>query len=196
MTAWLTLNSIGLALVSAILYLVLRQLGFVLNRVGPVGARSTPEGPRVGENLMHHFPELDIVGSQSRSKLIVFVSDSCSVCQRILSGAEELSRFWHHDADILLVYDATDASDQTKLQQLSPGLFIKRDRDLRARSGAMFVPFGIVTDRQGNVVSKALVNEIAHLESLLEAEREQRAADADGSTAARHSNPAIAEMPR
>jgi methylamine dehydrogenase accessory protein MauD len=194
MTAWLSLNSIGLALVGAILYLVLRQLGFVLNRVGPVGARSTPEGPRIGENLMHHVPELGAVSSQSRSKLIVFVSDSCSVCKRIRSGAEELSRFWHHDADILLVYDAADESDQTRVQQISPGLFVKRDQDLRPRLGAMFVPFGIVTDRQGNVVSKALVNEIAHLESLLEAEREQRTAAANGT--AGNSTPAIAEMSR
>ena len=195
MTAWLILNSIGLVCVSAIVYLVLRQLGFVLNRVGPVGARSTTEGPRVGENVTHHFPELVSDGSHARSKLIVFVSDSCSVCKLIRNGAEELCKVWRRDADILLIYDATEEAGPTPLQRHSPGLFIKRDRDLRRSLGATFVPFGLVTDWSGNVVGKALVNEIAHLESLLELERAKRGssssvADASGSM------PAVVEMHR
>ena len=42
MTTWLALNSLGLAAGSVVLYLLLRQLGYILRRVGPSGAPGTP----------------------------------------------------------------------------------------------------------------------------------------------------------
>ena len=41
MTIWLILNSFGLAVVGVLLFLALRQIGFILHRVSPLGARST-----------------------------------------------------------------------------------------------------------------------------------------------------------
>jgi hypothetical protein len=47
-------------------------------------------------------------------------------------------------------------------------MFFKRACNMRERVGATFVPFAVATDRNGLVTGKGLVNEIAHLESLLE----------------------------
>src|SRR5512145_193245 len=104
MTSWLLINSIGLAIVTFILYLVLRQLGFVLHRVGPPGARGGVDGPRIGENVRHAFPEA-MTRLRRRPKLIVFVSEACSICSVVKVGAHELAKAWRKDADILLVYD-------------------------------------------------------------------------------------------
>lgn len=171
MTTWLLLNSLALAAVSAVLYVVLRQLGFVLHRVGPTGARSTPEGPRIGENVSHYLPNVAEIESPRKARLIVFASDACSICAAIRSGAEELARSWRQDADILLIYDCENEGDASPLRRAAQGLFVMRDCHLRRSLGATFVPFGIVTDSAGTVVGKGLVNEIAHLESLLELER-------------------------
>jgi hypothetical protein len=171
MMTWLLLNSVGLAGIAAVLFLVLRQIGFLLQRVGLSGARGTAEGPRIGENLAHYLPQLQQRDSGKKAKLIIFGSDSCSICSRVRSGAEELAKSWKADADILLIYDCLEESDQTEFQRISTGLFFKRDCHLRRSLGATFVPFGIVTDPTGTVAGKGLVNEIGHLESLLELEK-------------------------
>lgn len=171
MTIWLVLNSIAVATVSVVLYLLLRQMGYVLRRIGPTGARGTPEGPRTGENLTHYMPELTTGRLREKAKLIVFVSEACSVCAEVKRGAEDLAKAWRNDADILLVYDCEGTSSDTPWKEISRGLFSKRACNLRRQVGASFVPFAVVTDNAGTVVSKGLVNEIGHLESLLEAQR-------------------------
>lgn len=171
MSTWLLLNSLGLCTVGGILYLVVRQMGFILQRVGPTGARGTAEGPRIGENLMHHLLDLPPGASPAKSKLLLFGADACSICARVKAGALVLARTWRAKADILIVYDCHDAGDASDFEELSKGVYFKHDPHLRKSLGATFVPFGIVTDRHGTVVGKGLVNEIAHLESLLELEQ-------------------------
>jgi hypothetical protein len=110
MNTWLLLNSLGLAVVCAVMYLVVRQLGYVLHRVTPTGARSSPDGPRIGENVAHYFPEMSQETMRAKAKLIVFLSTECSICAVIRAGAEELSRTWKSDAHIFLVYDGRERS--------------------------------------------------------------------------------------
>ena len=171
MTAWLLLNSIGLAVVGFVLYLVLRQIGFVLQRVGPVGARSGTDGPRIGENVQHALPE-PLRRVQHRAKLIVFVAEACSICSQVKAGAQELAKTWRRNAEILLVYDCENGQqDSRSLAEQAPGLYSMRDCALRQSLAVAYVPYALVTDASGNVVGKGLVNEMAHLESLLELER-------------------------
>jgi methylamine dehydrogenase accessory protein MauD len=169
MMTWLILNSVGLSLVGGVLYLTLRQVGFVLNRVAPPGARSTPSGPRIGENLSYHLAQLtEGALPPMKSTLIVFGADTCSICSQIRTSAEELAKTWKRDAHILLVYDCTGDQRQSPLEKIAGGLYFKRDCHLRQRLGADFVPFGIAVDADGVVLGKGLVNAIGHLESLLE----------------------------
>lgn len=170
MTTWLLLNSLGLATVSALLFLVLRQMGFILHRVGPVGARSTESGPRIGENLMHFLPPIPNAGTTLKPKLILFGSEGCSICAHLRTEAHTLAKSWKDHADIVLIYDCEDGKEATAPQQLARGLYFQRHCNLRTTLAASFVPFAIITDRLGTVLGKALVNEMAHLESLLELE--------------------------
>ena len=193
MTVWMALNSLGLGIVSVVLYLLLRQTGYVLRRVGPIGARGTPEGPRVGENLTHYMPELASDPLREKAKLIVFVSESCSVCAEVKRGAENLAKDWSDEAKILFVYDCEGTAPATPWKEVSRGLFTRRDCKLRMELGASFVPFAVVTDVNGTVVSKGLVNEIGHLESLLEAQQSAdllREPATDGAEARRKLRPA------
>jgi methylamine dehydrogenase accessory protein MauD len=184
MTGWLLLNSIGLLIVGVVLFLALRQIGFILRRVTPLGARGTPEGPRIGESLKHHLPELWLGPERERATLLIFASDSCGVCKAVRQGAEELARHWKDRADIVLVYDCDPGTENTELARFSAGLYYKRDCEMRRRSGARFVPFGIRLDTQGVVIGKGTVNEIGHLESLLELESAMAGAPVSGAQAA------------
>jgi methylamine dehydrogenase accessory protein MauD len=173
MSYWLALNSAGLLVVSIVLFLVLRQVGYLLQRAAPIGARMTDDGPRIGELIALDIEEPSTM--TERAKLLVFMAEHCSICKAVRHGAEELARQWRLDADIVLVYDSS-AQEEGPLQTLSPGLHYKRDSALRHQLGIHSVPFGVVASAAGRVVSKGFVNEISHLESLLEAERAQRQA--------------------
>ena len=43
------------------LFLTIRQVGILLNQVGPVGARGSTQGPRIGENITPHVSSLSSV---------------------------------------------------------------------------------------------------------------------------------------
>lgn len=172
MILWLLLNSLGLVAVSIALYLILRQTGFILRRAGP-GGNSAPSGPRVGENLSFYLSHLWKDARGERAKLVVFGSESCSICARIKQGAPELARRWRHAADIFLIYDCEQGTDASDLQALPNGLFFKHDCDLRKRLDTTFVPFGIVMNYRGIVVGKALADDISQLQNLLELEQSQ-----------------------
>jgi hypothetical protein len=182
-TAWLFLNSLGLTVVGIVLYLLLRQMGYVLRRVGPSGARATPEGPRAGENLAYYMPEIAAGRLREKAKLIVFVSEACSICAEVKRGAVDLARAWHEDATILLVYDCVDEASDTHWKEITRGLLFRHACHLRRQLGVSFVPFGIATDEMGTVVTKGLVNEIGHLESLLEGQRSSQRGGVSGESA-------------
>jgi methylamine dehydrogenase accessory protein MauD len=170
MTIWLILNSLGLAAVGVLLLLALRQIGFILQRVNPLGARSSDSGPRIGENLSHFLPAFPDRAGRTRPRLVMFGSENCSICAQLRAGAHELARSWNDVADIHLIYDC-DGESATPPVALARGLYFQRDCHLRKTLGASFVPFAVITDHAGTVLGKALVNEIAHMESLLELER-------------------------
>jgi len=171
MTLWLALNSVAITMLGAVLFLVLRQLGFVLQRSGPVGARATTDGPRIGEGISPHFAPAGV--NDGKAKLIVFMSETCAICGLVRKGAEELARVWAREADVFLIYDCAEGGS-TSLTPIAPGLWLKKDPSLRHRLSVNLVPFAIVTNATAVVVSKGLVNDVTHLESLLEAEMVKR----------------------
>lgn len=171
MMTWLCLNSVGLALVSLVLYFTLRQIGFVLIRVGPPGARVSPQGPRVGEHVGEHLAQLagmELQPGAAKARLLVFGADSCSICAPVKAAALDLARSWQRDADILIIYDCEPGAAPARVEKLGAGLYFTRDGELRRQLGVRSVPFAMMTDSSGVVLGKGLVNEIGHLESLLE----------------------------
>lgn len=170
MTTWLAINSAAILIVSFIVYLVIRQIGFLLNRVGPSGARTTDEGPRVGENLdrfISKYLSLPLCGRDIQ--LLIFGSHSCSICSTVKVGAERLSEVWNRKANILIIYDKSRTTGHEKFERLKSGFyFLETDAAARRGLNISFVPFALVADGEGKVLRKALVNEIGHIESLLE----------------------------
>lgn len=167
MKIWLAINSFGILLTATLLYLVVRQVGLILNRLGPIGARSSADvGPRVGENLSPVVASHDLVQENGKFTLLVFGSDSCGICAKIRPATESLVKYWRDKVNILMVYDGETRNENDARQDKSVRMV--RSNSVRSKLGIGFVPFGVIVDSSGVVLGKGLVNDISHLESLLE----------------------------
>ena len=167
MTIWLAINSMLILIVIGALFLTIRQVGILLNQVGPVGARGSTQGPRIGENITPHVSSLSAVaGAPAGPSLYVFASESCAVCASVRKGAEALARYWSDRAVIRLVYDEHPGS--SSIGWLGRGLTLSHDPHLRGRLGVDLVPFAVMTNAAGEVIGKGVVNDGSQLESLLE----------------------------
>jgi hypothetical protein len=181
MIVWLAINSVLILVVIGALLLTIRQVGILLNQVGPVGARGSTQGPRIGENITAHLSSLPgMAGTPSGPSLYVFASESCAVCASVRKGAETLARYWSDRASIRLVYDEHPKS--SSIGSLARGLSLWHDARLRGRLGIELVPFAVMTNAVGEVIGKGIVNDSSQLESLLELLLRDRASATSGSS--------------
>jgi methylamine dehydrogenase accessory protein MauD len=162
---------------AVLLFGLARQVGILHERVAPMGALSSDQGPAVGDLA----PTLDVatlaggrlaVGGPSmsgRTRLLLFVSPTCPVCKKLLPIVRS---FAHAERlDVMLVGDG-EVSEQ-RAMVLKFGL----ERLAYVNSpqvGMLFrigkLPYAVVLDADGVIRSKGLVNNREHLESLLIAE--------------------------
>jgi len=166
MKIWLIINSIGIIITTGLLYLTIRQVGLILNRLGPMGARSQPDlGPRVGENIASFFIGLLANFKPIKPTLYVFGSDSCGVCSKIRPAVESLVKYWSNKSNIVMVYDGNGKNEHVGNGSVLP---LVRTNDLRQKLGVNLVPFAVMVDGNGIVLGKGVVNDVSHVESLLE----------------------------
>lgn len=167
---------IGLCLVVIAL---LRQVGMLHERLGPVGALVMPGGPAVGDAA----PSFDLAAVDGRAvriggtssaalTLLFFLSPSCPVCKSLLPLVKSVERERRGALQVVL------ASDGDMPAQLA---MIKREK-LEAYPLVLSTPLGlayqvsklphaVLIDADGTIVAKGLVNNREHLESLFEAHR-------------------------
>ena len=168
MILWLALNSVGLLFLAVVLFLVMRQMGYVLAHAGPLGARGIAQGPRMTENLTHQLtPVLATTPfTNAIPTLVVFASASCPICRVIRKCLEDVAPHWFETAQIVLVYDKLKESGASTLPR---NVFaIEYPQGFRDSLAVKSVPYAIMTDAAKMVVGHGLVNNSSHVESLLE----------------------------
>ena len=168
MKIWMVINSGALLLTATFLYLTIRQVGLILGRMGPMGARPMEAGPRIGENIMPLFGTEGRFGDSQKPTLYIFGSDSCGVCKHVKPAVESLLKYWNSKSNIIMIYDGDAKNGQSPSGSDTESVPLIRRNDLRQKLGINFVPFGMMVNSQGVVLGKGLVNEISHVESLLE----------------------------
>ncbi len=184
---WLFLNSMALLILGIIQYLSIRQIGIMLTRLGPVGARSADgEGPRDGEHIdvqiqslyrenVKYLGNVQTSTTNRLGALYLFGSYRCSICKDMRRSAAELSRHWSKQIQIFMVYDeeqppsaneshVVNSQRDFQLVVLHNGIAVRESLNIEG------VPYGIRVDRSNRVLGKGLVNSISHIESLLELE--------------------------
>lgn len=169
-----------IALCITVLALV-RQIGLLHERISPAGALSIDKkGLTYGEPAPS-FKLPSLTGGEARlggdfpqtqSTLLFFLSDTCPVCKTLLPVLESIVR---DEADWLRLVLASDG------ERADHDAFIKRANLhrypylLSTELGMAYevgkLPYGVLLDEQGKLVSHGLVNTREHLDSLIEAKR-------------------------
>jgi len=135
-------------------------------------------GPRLGD-LAPPFEATDVLGRpvtlgipHERRTLLIFISTGCATCWEILPALRTLERTEKGNLEIVLISPRDDLEAGLKFlkeNRLTPIPLVISD-ELAARYQVGLTPYAILVDREGRVRAKGLVNNLAHLESLLTAE--------------------------
>jgi methylamine dehydrogenase accessory protein MauD len=164
------------ALLAAVTLAAVRQIGLIHQRIPPVGARMAPAGPAIGDEAPM-FDQPDVLGRRTslgskkgRKTLMLFVSTHCSTCQEIAPAIRSIARSEAAMFDTILVSDGSmqDVLTYVRNHRLSP-IPVILSGELHQAYDVVTTPFGLVINEHQKVVTKGIVNNIEHLESLVRA---------------------------
>ncbi|MGE8132288.1 methylamine utilization protein MauD [Novosphingobium subterraneum] len=167
--SWLVI----IALVVALLALA-RQVGVLHMRVAPAGALQTSGGPAVGGKApavpAHTLDGKDvIVGGPAKNvplRLLMFVSATCPLCKGLIPAARSFAK----DERVELTFVGDDDAQVQRGLIASQGLESYRFIN-GSEVGQAFevgkLPYAVLLDAEGTILSKGLVNSREHLESLV-----------------------------
>jgi methylamine dehydrogenase accessory protein MauD len=178
---WLAFSVVALWLAVIVLGVLLwalsRQVGVLFERVAPMGALVTDSGPAVGSaspvfelRSLAREP-VAIGGAQAQPTLLFFLAPTCPVCKKLIPVLKALRRDEGPVLRLVLASDGQDAAAHARFA---------RDHGLEAMPYVLStelgmayrvsrLPYAVLLDAQGTVVSKGLVNSREQLDSLLNA---------------------------
>ena len=151
-----------------------RQIGVLHERIAPVGALITDDGPGVGHALPR-FAMHDLDGApatiggpsaDARLRLLLFVAADCPICKRLAPIARTLARA--EGISLTLVGDGALPPLRAMRDRLAldgVGFVHGAEVGLVLRIGKL--PTAVLVDGGGLIRAKGLVNSREHLESLL-----------------------------
>jgi methylamine dehydrogenase accessory protein MauD len=160
-----------------IVFALARQVGVLLERVQPVGAMISDNGPEIGSRVpAMTLPNLNGAplalgnGSGARSQLVFFLSTTCPICKALIPALRSAAR---SEADWLDVVLASDGNPQVHRDMIAREGLGDFPYTLSSELGMTFkvakLPFAVLIDGKGEVRAKGLVNNREQLESLFHA---------------------------
>ncbi|KQN04944.1 methylamine utilization protein MauD [Sphingobium sp. Leaf26] len=167
--SWVVLLALGVGLLA-----VARQVGVLHIRVAPAGALATSGGPAVGDAIVK-IDARTIEGApvtigghahDTALRLLMFVSAQCPLCKNIIPMAKSFAR----DERVTLTFVGDDdvAAQRAMIAQHGlDGYAFVNGPDAGQAYGVAKLPFAVLLDAEGTILSKGLVNSREHLESLI-----------------------------
>lgn len=160
----------------AVIFALARQIGILFERVSPVGAMISDSGPALGDKVAPmtlpnlNGDSLPLGGELGRAQLIFFLSTSCPICKALLPSLRSIQGDEKAWLDVVLASDGREALhrrliESENLQDFPYVLSSELGMSFRVSK----LPFAVLLDRDGKVVSKGLVNSREQLESLFTA---------------------------
>lgn len=156
-----------------------RQVGVLHERIKPVGALSLGKSIKAGEvaprftltSLTGGTVSLGGNGVHGQSTLLFFLSETCPVCKTLLPVLKSLRQ---HERARLRVVLASDGEPTAHLAFIEAQRLHEFPYLLSQEVGLAYqiskLPYGVLIDANGTVVTHGLINSREHLESLLEAQ--------------------------
>lgn len=172
--SWLL--TIGLAIA---VWALARQVGLLHQRIQPVGALSLGKAIKAGEKApIFELPSLNGgsvrlggVDRNERSTLLFFLSDSCPVCKTLLPALRSVRNQQRADLRVVLASDGDELTHQAFItaQRLQDFPYLL-SREVGMAYQISKLPYAVLIDAQGTVVTHGLINSREHLDSLFEAQ--------------------------
>ncbi len=167
---------VAVFVLAILLWAISRQVGVLFERVAPMGALVTDSGPPVGSpspifQLTGIQSEpVQVGGEQVTASLIFFLSPTCPVCKKLLPVLKAVVQDEKQHLRIVLASDGEAAEHLQFVQQQSLGdMPYVLSTQLGMEYRVSRLPYAVLLDKQGVVVSKGLVNSREQLDSLLNA---------------------------
>jgi methylamine dehydrogenase accessory protein MauD len=169
---WVVLLALSLTVVA-----LARQIALLHSRVLPAGAKINHAGPAIGK-IIQSFQGEDIYGNQvlvpgngSKSTLVLFLSEGCSVCAHLAPGIVALARQEKRHLEVVLAsFNGDAASNRLYARKIGLSQFpFVLSTDFAYSLGVLTAPYALLVDDRGTLRAKGLVNSKEHLDSLLNA---------------------------
>ena len=163
---------------ATIVFALLRQVGVLHERLGPVGALMLPGGPQPGMpaprfDLTDLFGRDVTIGGRATgtlSTLLFFLSPTCPICKSLLPVLLSLAA---EEGDGLRLVFASDGDEEAQRDMVREFGLGDHPLVLSTALGLAYevskLPHAVLIDAEGRVAAKGLVNNREHLESLFEA---------------------------
>ncbi len=152
-----------------------RQVGLLHTRLRPTGARMGNVGLELGE-LAPSFSKKDLNGrlitlgvEHGRPTLLIFLSPGCSICADLVPGILTLYQHEREYTEIIVISLLKDEAENQA--------FVERHRlggvpyvispEIGDNYHVPTAPYAMLVDSEGKIKTKGLVNNLEHLESLL-----------------------------
>jgi len=149
-----------------------RQIGVLHERVAPMGAMTSDQGPEIGDvapvlNVTSLAGEaLQLGGASTRSRLLLFVAGNCPVCKKLLPIARSFASA--ERIELVLVGDGQESEQRVMVERYGLQHLACVNSPLVGmtyRVGKL--PYAVLIDAAGMIRAKGLVNSREHLESLI-----------------------------
>ncbi len=170
---WVTVVVLGV-----MVFALVRQIGVLYERVAPAGALMVNQTLRPGDAA----PEMELVTIENkkirvggvrenaRSLLLFFLAPDCPVCKTLLPVLFSAHKEEHKWLDIVLASDGAAEQHRKFIEQQKLSRFDYVLSEILGRSyGVGKLPYSVLIDEQGKVVTMGIINSREHLESLFEA---------------------------
>jgi len=159
------------------LFALARQTGVLFERISPMGALINDAGPKVGDaSPRFTLPSLTgggvvaIGGQAPKSKLVFFLSPTCPVCKKLLPILKSIRGSEKGWLDLVLASDGEEGKHRAFIERADLGSFpYVLSTELGITYRVSRLPFAVLIDEAGTVISKGLVNNREQLESLFNA---------------------------
>ncbi len=151
-----------------------RQIGVLHERIAPVGALAIGKGPQPGEAapavtaraLNGDTRTIGGVARDGALRMLFFVAPSCPVCKQLIPTARRFAR--SENVELTFVGDGDGAQHRAMAEEHGIALdrfIVSADAGRAYHVGKL--PYAVLVDPAGTIVSQGLVNTREHLESLL-----------------------------
>ncbi len=172
---------IAIIILFFMLIALVRQVGLIHERISPTGALAIEKKKLTIGQPAPSFELNSINGgrvkiggdhSTEKSTLLFFLSDTCPVCKTLLPTLTSIAK---HEKNTLNIVLASDGAKEDHLKLVEREELQQYAYVLSTELGMAYeigkLPYGVLLDNNGTLISHGLTNTREHIESLLEAER-------------------------